>query len=222
MVKEAVAAPTTTAAVKAAPLTTTGVPTDLAEVLKASYVGGHVPSSPSAARVLPKRKAVNAAGPVVVKGAVASWKDIPIAVVTDGNDVEAGTNKLTRGQALVHGRARYEVPGGDLGRSANQGLLIIAATSHATQAGPASLPAILQMGAAKTLTNLSAEQVLTFAAGVHVTPPNKVHNGVAAGELGWTADRPADRSSRRQRPASVRRHQGWQPVVIVGVQDLVA
>lgn len=337
-VKKSVAATTTTVAVvNPAPFTATGIPADLAAVIKPLYFGGRVPSSPSAGTALLKRKPVNTAGSVVVQGAVASWKGVPIAVVTNGRDVtlavkvsrwrivggwwpslavsapslggvprrvllvgsdarpgeplersrgdslhivgfdghgrggvlgiardsyvslatggqgkinsaltfggpvalqrtvvsatgvplegyiltgfdgferlidgigglplnapvavndtmsganvKAGPNKLTGGQALAYGRARYEVPGGDFGRSANQGLLIVAAAAFAKQVGPLRLPGILSMGAPKIQTNLSAEQVLTFAAGAYATPPDKVHNRVATGGLGWTADR---------------------------------
>jgi LCP family protein required for cell wall assembly len=331
------AVPAITAAAKPAPFTAAGMPAELAAVIRPLYFGGTVPSSPSAAKALLKRKPVNAAGPVIVKGSVASWKGVPIAVVSLGKDVtlavkaprwrvvggwwpslgvsapslgrvprrvllvgsdarpgepvdhsrgdslhivgfdghgrggvlgiardsyvplatggqgkinsaltfggplalqrtvvsatgvplegyiltgfdgfqrlidgigglplkapvavkdtmsganvKAGANKLTGGQALAYGRARYEVPGGDFGRSANQGLLIIAAAGFAKQIGPAGLPAILQMGAPKIKTNTSAEQVLTFAAGVYVTAANRVHNRVATGGFGWTADR---------------------------------
>lgn len=115
----------------------------------------------------------------------------PVAVKDrmSGADVKAGANKLTGGQALAYGRARYEVPGGDFGRSANQGLLILAAAGFAKLVGPARLPGILQMGAPKIKTNLSAEQMLTFAAGAYITRPNKVHNRVATGGFGWTPDR---------------------------------
>jgi LCP family protein required for cell wall assembly len=115
----------------------------------------------------------------------------PVAVkdTMSGANVKAGPNKLTGGQALAYGRARYEVPGGDFGRSANQGLLIIAAAGFAKQVGPRGLPGILRMGAPKIQTNLNAEQVLTFAAGVYVTAPDKVHNRVATGGFGWTAGR---------------------------------
>jgi LCP family protein required for cell wall assembly len=337
VVLKAAVPPTTVAVVKPAPFTATGVPADLAAVIQPLYFGGTVPSSPTAAKVLLKRKPVNVGGPVVVKGAVASWKGVPIAVVTRGKDVtlavkalvwrvvggwwpsigvsapslgrlprrvllvgsdarpgqpldrsrgdslhivafdgyggggilgiprdsyvplasggqgkinsaltlggpltlqqtvasatgvplegyiltgfdgfqqlidgigglplnapvavkdtmsgadvKAGANKLTGGQALAYGRARYEVPGGDFGRSANQGLLILAAAGFAKQVGPARLPGILQMGASRINTNMSAEQVLTFAAGVSVTRLDKVHNRVATGGFGWTADR---------------------------------
>jgi anionic cell wall polymer biosynthesis LytR-Cps2A-Psr (LCP) family protein len=115
----------------------------------------------------------------------------PVAVLDrmSGANVKAGPNKLSGGQALAYGRARYQVPGGDFGRSANQGLLVLAAAGFAKHVGPAKLPGILQMGAPKIKTNMTAEQVLTFAAGVFVTRPNKVHNRVATGGFGWTADR---------------------------------
>jgi LCP family protein required for cell wall assembly len=333
------AVPTKTAipVVTPAPFTATGIPVDLVAVIKPLYFGGNVSSSASASSVLLRRKPLNAAGPVVVSGSVASWKGVPIAVVTHGKDVtlavkapvwrvvggwwpsigvsapslmsfprrvllvgsdarpgepldrsrgdslhivgfdgfggggvlgiardsyvplatggqgkinsaltlggpgalqqtvgavsgvplegyiltgfdgfqrlvdglgglplnapvavkdtmsganvKAGANKLTGGEALAYGRARYEVPGGDFGRSANQGLLIMAAAGFAKQAGPIKLPGILQMGAPKIQTSLSAEQVLTFAAGAYITRPDKVHNRVATGGFGWTPDR---------------------------------
>ena len=102
-------------------------------------------------------------------------------------NVKAGANKLSGVQALSYGRARYAVPGGDFGRSANQGLLIMAGAGFAKLAGPARLPGLLAMAAPKVGTNLSAEQVLTFAAAVYVTHPNKVHNRVAAGSIGMTS-----------------------------------
>ena len=63
-------APTTTTVevVNPAPFTATGIPADLAAVIKPLYFGGNVPSSPSAGTVLLKRTPVNTAGPVVVKG----------------------------------------------------------------------------------------------------------------------------------------------------------
>ncbi|MBE3076448.1 MAG: LCP family protein [Actinobacteria bacterium] len=343
--KKVVAAPSTTvtpppASTKAvAPqrFKATGIPAALAAVIKPLYLGGRVPSSPSASRALLKRKPVTAPKSVVVKGTVGSWKGVPIAVVTSGKDVTlavkapkwkvvggwwpsvgvsapslggaprrvlligsdsrtvkavessradslhivafdghggggvlgiardsyvplatggkgkinaamvfggakaqqqtvtsatgvplegyvltgfqgftqiidgigglplnapvavnglgaglnvaVGPNKLTGAQALAYGRARHTVAGGDFGRSANQGLLIMAAAGFAKLSGPAKLPGILQTAAPGVTTNLSAEQVLTFAAGAYVTQPSKVHNRVAIGGFGWTSDR---------------------------------
>jgi len=115
----------------------------------------------------------------------------PVAVkdLGAGVNVTVGPNKLTGAQALAYGRARHTVAGGDFGRSANQGLLIMAAAGFAKLSGPAKLPGILQTAAPGVATNLSAEQVLTFAAGAYVTQPSKVHNRVAIGGFGWTSDR---------------------------------
>lgn len=327
----------TTAVVPPPTFTATGMPAALAAVIKPLYRGGPVRSSSSAAKALSKRKPVRAAVPVVVKGAVSSWKGVPIAVVTRGKDVtlavatpqwkvvggwwpsvgvaapslggkprrvlligsdarpgqkvdrsradslhivgfdgrgrggivgiardayvplatggrgkinsalalggpnaqlrtvasasgvrfegymitgfqgfkklingigglplqapvavkdagsganvKAGANDLNGREALAYGRARYGVAGGDFGRSANQGRLIQAVNSFTKRAGPTKLPAILHMAGSRMGTNLSAEQVLTFAAGAFITNPRKVPNKVASGGFGWTSDR---------------------------------
>jgi len=149
---------------------------------------------------------------------------VPVAVRGAGADVyvKAGPNKLTGREALAYGRQRHSVAGGDFGRSANQGLLIMAAGAFTKLVGPARLPGILHAAAPNVSTNLSAEQVLTFAAGVFVTSPRKVHNRVAAGQYRNDGGWPVDRSVGHQSTAVVCRHQGWQPVVIVGVLALVA
>jgi len=115
----------------------------------------------------------------------------PVAVRDSGSsaNVRAGINHLSGVQALSYARARHGVAGGDFGRSANQGLLITTMMSYVRLAGPANLPSLLQHAAPMIGTNLSPEQVLTFAAGAFVTRPNNVHNRVAAGSFGWTADR---------------------------------
>ena len=106
-----------------------------------------------------------------------------------GANVRRGGNKLNGAQALAFGRARHGVAGGDFGRSANQGRMIMAAAGFAKLLGPAALPGILSKAAPSIATNLSAEQVLTFAAGALVTDPKKVPNKVAIGGFGWTPDR---------------------------------
>jgi len=342
--KKVVVAPTTTAAVSPTteavvtppPFTSSGIPAALAAVIEPLYYGGAVAASPSVVQVLAKRKPVQATGSVVVTGAVSSWKGVPIAVVTSGQDVtlavagptwkvvggwwpsigvaapslgatprrvllvgsdarpgqsviksradslhivafdghggggvlgiardsyvnlatggkgkinsaltfggpvglqktvsaatgvplegyvitgfdgfkriidgvgglpmkvpvtvvgagadvviKAGPNTLTGRAALAYGRQRHTVTGGDFGRSANQGLLIMAAAGFTKLSGPAKLPGILHIAVPNISTNLSAEQVLTFAAAVYVTSPKKVHNRVAIGGSGRTSD----------------------------------
>jgi LCP family protein required for cell wall assembly len=108
---------------------------------------------------------------------------VPVAVVDrDAQaNIQAGAHKLTGRQALAYGRARHTVAGGDFGRSVNQGRLILAAGTLTRLAGPAKLPGILQAVGSRVGTNLSAEQVLTFAAGAFVTSSRNVPNRVAAG-----------------------------------------
>jgi LCP family protein required for cell wall assembly len=117
--------------------------------------------------------------------------NIPVAVKGAGATVfvKAGPNKLTGREALAYGRQRHTVVGGDFGRSANQGLLILAAGAYTKLVGPARLPGIIHRAAPNFTTNLSAEQMLTLVANVYVTSPRKVHNRVAAGSFGWTPDR---------------------------------
>ena len=128
------------------------------------------------------KKAINAIGGLPMY--------VPVTVVGAGADVviKAGTNKLTGRAALAYGRQRHSVAGGDFGRSANQGLLIMAAGGYAKLVGPGGLPRILHAAAPFVETNLSAEQVLTFGAAVFATRPKKVHNRVAMGGFGMTAD----------------------------------
>lgn len=326
--------PPATVVAETQPFKATGMPPDLVAVIRPLYVGGAVPSSPSAAAVLARRKpAVGLT--VVASGAMGAWKGVPIAVVTSGKDVtlavkaptwkvvggwwpsvgvsapslggpsrrvlvvgsdarkgqpvarsradslhivgydgrggggivgiardsyvplatggrgkinsalaaggplalqrtvasvtklrldgylltgfdgfrklingigglpikvpvtvkdrdaqaniQAGARKLTGSQALAYGRARHTVAGGDFGRSANQGRLILAARALTQLAGPARLPGILGTAGRNTTTNMSAEQVLTFAAAAYVTDPRKVPNKVAAGGFGMTS-----------------------------------
>jgi polyisoprenyl-teichoic acid--peptidoglycan teichoic acid transferase len=322
---------------KPPPFSAKGLPADLAAVIKPLYYGGAVAWTRSVAKALPHRRSVKAAAPIVVKGSVAAWKGVPIAVVTKGKDVtlavkaprwkvvggwwpslgapapslggtsrrvlvigsdarpgepvdrsrgdslhivgldghggggvlgiardsyvslatgghgkinsalafggpealqqtvvsatgvpldgylitgfdgfqrlidglgglplnapvavrdvmsgsnvSAGANKLNGREALAYGRARHAVAGGDFGRSVNQGRMILAAAGFTKLVAPARLPGILAMAAPSIGTNMSAEQVLTFAAGARVTDPNKVHNRVATGGFGWTSDR---------------------------------
>ncbi|MBC7558631.1 MAG: LCP family protein [Dermatophilaceae bacterium] len=329
-------APTTKAAVaKPSPFTATGVPADLAVVIKPLYFGGAVPSSSSLVRAIRQRTPVKAAGPLAVRGAVSTFKGVPIAVVASGKDVtlavkaprwkvvggwwpsiglpvaqlggarrillvgsdarkgqsmnkaradslhivgvdghggggilgiardsyvnlatggrgkinsaltfggpnglrrtvvsatgvplegyvitgfdsfkktidgigglpinvpvavkgagadvfvKKGPNKLTGREALAYGRQRHTVAGGDFGRSANQGLLILAAGGFTKLAGPLRLPGILQVASPNISTDLTAEQVLTFAAATYITSPRRVHNRVAAGSIGTSSD----------------------------------
>ena len=128
------------------------------------------------------RKLINGIGGLPVK--------VPVSIQDrDAQaNIKAGARKLTGGQALAYGRARHTVAGGDFGRSANQGRLILAAGDLTRLAGPAKLPGILRTVGRYTGTNMTAEQVLLFAAAALVTNPKKVRNQVAAGSFDFTSD----------------------------------
>lgn len=127
------------------------------------------------------RKVINGIGGLPI--------NVPVAIHDEKAqaNIKAGKRRLDGSAALAYGRARYTVAGGDFGRSRNQGRLILAAAGFARQAGPARLPAILRMSAPRIKTNMSAQEVLLFAAGVYVTNPKKVANRVAAGGFGMTS-----------------------------------
>jgi polyisoprenyl-teichoic acid--peptidoglycan teichoic acid transferase len=115
---------------------------------------------------------------------------VPVAVNDgfSGANIRAGANKLNSAEALAYGRARHGVAGGDFGRSANQGRMIMAAAGFTKLLGPAKLPGILGQAAPNMATNLSAERVLTFAAGAYVTNPKRIKNEVVIGGFGMTSD----------------------------------
>lgn len=75
--------------------------------------------------------------PRLIDGIGGLTVNAPVAVKggPSGVIVRAGVNKLTGDQALAYGRARHGVDGGDFGRSANQGRIIMAAADFAELVG---------------------------------------------------------------------------------------
>lgn len=99
--------------------------------------------------------------------------------------IKAGPQTLTGAQALAYARERKTLPDGDFGRSRHQGEVILAAAVKAKLAGPIAIPAALTSFSKVGTSNLTAEQILTFAAGLHQLSPLKVGRGVAKGAFGW-------------------------------------
>lgn len=98
-----------------------------------------------------------------------------------GGTIRKGTHTLSGRQALAWARERQTLPGGDFDRSRNQGLLLAAAALQARTAGPEAIPEALTVIDEHTESNLSAEQMLTFAASFHRIDPLKVGRAVAQG-----------------------------------------
>lgn len=98
--------------------------------------------------------------------------------------IKAGPQTLTGKQALAYARERKTLPDGDFGRSRHQGEVILAAAVKAKLAGPIAIPSALTSFSKVGKSNLTAEQILTFAAGLHQVSPLKVGRGVAKGAFG--------------------------------------
>ncbi|WP_028785735.1 LCP family protein [Terracoccus sp. 273MFTsu3.1] len=99
--------------------------------------------------------------------------------------IKAGAQTLSGAEALAYARERKTLPDGDFGRSRHQGEVILAAAVKAKLAGPIAIPSALTSFSAVGRSNLSAEQILTFAAGLHQLSPLRVGRGVAQGAFGW-------------------------------------
>lgn len=98
--------------------------------------------------------------------------------------IEKGPQTLTGKQALAYARERKTLPDGDFGRSRHQGQIILAAAVKAKLAGTQAIPAAFTSFSKVGTSNLSAEQMLTYAARLHVLNPLQVGRGVAKGALG--------------------------------------
>lgn len=101
--------------------------------------------------------------------------------------IKAGPRTLTGAQALAYARERKTLPDGDFGRSCHQGELILAAAIKAKLAGPIAIPGALTSFSAVGASNLTAEQILTFTAGLHRLNPLRVGRGVAKGPFDMVA-----------------------------------
>ena len=77
--------------------------------------------------------------------------------------LSAGLQVLNGLDALAFARARKTVPGGDFGRSQHQGDILVAAAQMVRGLGPSAIPGLLQSAEPYFITDLSPEQLLTFA-----------------------------------------------------------
>ena len=99
--------------------------------------------------------------------------------------IKAGPQVLSGAEALAYARERKTLPDGDFGRSRHQGEVILASALKAKLAGPGSIPAALTSFGRYGKSDLDAEQMLTFAAGLYQLKATEVGRGVAKGGFGW-------------------------------------
>lgn len=104
-----------------------------------------------------------------------------------GGKIRKGRHTLSGREALAWARERKSLPGGDLDRSRNQGLLLAAAALQARLEGPARLPEALTVIDKHAASDLSAEEMLLFSAAFYRVQPAKVGHAVAKGPTGMVA-----------------------------------
>jgi LCP family protein required for cell wall assembly len=107
--------------------------------------------------------------------------------IRTGNDFPnyvVGEQWLTGIRALILARTRKTIPGGDFGRSANQGLVILAAMTQAQIIGIDALPDFLNILLEHTWTDLSTSDLVRFGAAGLLMDPAGLDNIVLPGRIG--------------------------------------
>lgn len=118
---------------------------------------------------------------------VDEWGGIPISIPTairgsgSGVNLKAGAQILSGRSALAYARERKALPDGDFGRSRHQGDLMLAIAIKAKLAGVGSIPKSLSIVSKYSETNLSAAQILTYAAATYRLSPRAVGHAVVKG-----------------------------------------
>ncbi|MGH8947248.1 MAG: LCP family protein, partial [Acidimicrobiia bacterium] len=90
---------------------------------------------------------------------------VPYAISdsASGADFQAGAQYVNGPEALDFSRARKSLPNGDFTRSANQGLVLIDSAKNLRSKGYGAIPRLMELSEGWMLTDLSAEQLLTFS-----------------------------------------------------------
>jgi LCP family protein required for cell wall assembly len=111
--------------------------------------------------------------------------DLP-SEMRSGNNWEnfpAGEQLLNPTRALQLARIRKGLRGGDFARSLNQGLIMLAAMEMVQERGIDALPALVQVLAENTFTDLDAGRLLAFSAAGLLLEPGSLGNLVVPGEV---------------------------------------
>jgi LCP family protein required for cell wall assembly len=98
--------------------------------------------------------------------------------------LSAGEQMLDGAEALGFARARKTLPGGDLTRSAHQGVILIGAARAVKKMGLRAIPRLMEASERHLVTGLTAGQLLTFSAMAVSAKLGKVDNVVAPGSPG--------------------------------------
>lgn len=118
------------------------------------------------------------------KAIVGDVGGLEIDVVSPAPRMQAGEQTLEPDDALRLARNRKSQPGGDFGRSRNQGRILLAGATMARALGIEQLPRFLGLVGPHVVTDLDAAAILTLAARVYVTDPAEIGHDVAEGGFG--------------------------------------
>ncbi|MBG6083580.1 LCP family protein [Zhihengliuella flava] len=110
--------------------------------------------------------------------------DAPVPV----KNVSAGEVLLNPVDALMYVRERKTLPGGDFDRSFHQGIALLGFGANALLEGPQALAGALSLVDPHVVTNVSAEDMLTFAAWLYRTDLTQVGHTVPDAPFGTSAD----------------------------------
>ncbi len=116
--------------------------------------------------------------------------DIPRALPTQKwfAGFSSGEQRLNPVRALDYVRTRKGVPGGDLTRSSNQGVMMLAVLRMLQLNGIETVPDLLIALTEHTSTDLTAIQLLQLGASAFMLDPDSIENQVLPGSLGRAAN----------------------------------
>jgi len=102
--------------------------------------------------------------------------------------IPSGQQALSGKEALAYARERKSLPNGDLGRSAHQSEILLAAAVAARLSGVGIIAKEMSLVSANAVTDLSAAEALTFVASFYRLDPRKVGHEVAVGSIGTSSE----------------------------------
>jgi LCP family protein required for cell wall assembly len=111
----------------------------------------------------------------------------PMHDAASGTNFDRGTRRFKGGHALAFARDRHSTPGGDFGRSGNQGRLILAALKKFRQEferNPAVLFRWLRVGIGRVKTDLGLGEMIDLGLLAAQVSPSKVKNVIVPGSVG--------------------------------------
>jgi len=97
----------------------------------------------------------------------------------------AGEQTLSPQRALEYSRTRKGIPGGDLTRSANQGLVMLAVLQLLQMNDIVDTPELVGLLLEHTWTSLTPTDLIQLGATVHALDPAAINNVVVPGTPGW-------------------------------------